>query len=273
MMSLSSKDLDVSVINQFSCFFFTLVRLCSMGFDTGRFLDQIDDELTCGLCFGVLEDPLVTTCGHVYCAQCLVHWIAENGTCPLTCEQLAIDDLKKIGPLTHLISKLNIRCAYYQSGCQAILKIESLQTHQHKCQYVKGLTSGDKIMENSDSLDQSLQVVVCDRGCGLPLLFEDSSGHDCTQALQTNIASLQVKITKLENEKEQVSERLVVKEETLQERILNLENELHSYQIQALNFERQLREYRSQVGYYQKHLEIRGEQVRHFYSVLIGLVI
>lgn len=237
------------------------MRLSSMGFDIERFLEPVDDELKCGICFGVLEDPLVTTCGHVYCSQCLVQWIAENGTCPLTCEQLAIDDLKKIGPLTHLVSKLNIRCGYYQRGCQAILKIESLQAHQHKCQYVKDLTSGGKIMEHCDSSDQSNQVAVCEKGCGLPLLYQEPSGHDCTQALQTNIASLQVKITKLEHEKEQISERLAVREESLHERILNLENELHSYQIQALNFERQLKEYRSQVGYYQKHLEIRGEQV------------
>ncbi|EDO48236.1 predicted protein [Nematostella vectensis] len=232
-----------------------------MGFDIERFLDPVEDDFKCGICFGVLEDPLVTTCGHVFCSQCLVHWIAENGTCPLTCEQLAIDDLKKIPPLTRLISLLNIRCCNFQRGCPAILRIESIQTHQRKCQYAEGLTSGGKIMDNSDSPELSVQVVVCEKGCGLPLLFHDCTEHDCLKALQTHIASLQVKLTKVEHDKEQLSEKTTSREETLQDRILNLENELHSYQTQALNVERQLREYRSQIGYFQKLFEIRGEKV------------
>lgn len=230
-------------------------RLESMGLDVERFLEPIDEDLKCGICYSVLEDPLVTSCGHVYCAQCLVQWIAESGSCPLTCEQLAIDDLKNILPLTTLIAKFSIRCENFRRGCPIILKVENIHSHHLKCQYAKGNNSGEQIMERSDGVPESpefARVVVCEKGCALPLLYQDSSSHNCIKALQTQVASLQMKLAKAEHEKDVTAERMAKKQEALQDRIFSLENELHSYQIQVLNLERQLKDYRSQVGYLQK---------------------
>ena len=237
-----------------------------MGFDVDRFLEPVDDDLKCGICFGVLEDPLATPCGHVYCAQCIVQWTAESGTCPLTCEQISVDDLKKILPLTSLIAKQNIRCENFRCGCPAILKVEDIHSHLLKCKYAKAKnTSGGRIMDrraNSPETGEFSRVVVCEKGCGLPLLYQASCAHDCIKALQSQVASLQMKLTRAEHEKEVTCERFVKREESMQDRILNLENELHSYQIQVLNFERQLKEYRLQVCYLQKQLNMRGDQVR-----------
>ena len=245
-----------------------------MGFDVERFLEPVDDDLKCGICFGVLEEPLVTPCGHVYCAQCIVQWTAESGYCPLTCEQISVDDLKKILPLSSLIAKQNIRCQNFRRGCSAILKVENIHSHLLKCQYVKENTSGGRIMErktNSPETREFARVVVCENGCGLPLLYQDSSTHDCIKALQTQVASLQMKLTRAEQEKELACERIAKREESFQDRILNLENELHSYQIQVLNFERQLKEYRSQVGFIQKPTDARSDQVGHLHCIVYCL--
>lgn len=233
-----------------------------MGFDVERFLEPVDDDLKCGICFGVLEDPLATPCGHVFCAQCIVQWTAESGSCPLTCEQISVDDLKKIQPLSSLIAKQNIRCENFRRGCPAILLVENTQSHLLKCRYAKDSTSGAKIMERNSNSPESREfarVVVCESGCGLPLMFQGS--HDCIKALQTQVASLQMKLTRAEQEKELACERIARREEANQDRILNLENELHSYQVQVLNFERQLKEYRLQVGIFQKYNDPRADQV------------
>ena len=115
---------------------------------------------------------------------------------------------------------------------------------------------------NSPETREFARVVVCENGCGLPLLYQDSSTHDCIKALQTQVASLQMKLTRAEQEKELACERIARREEANQDRILNLENELHSYQVQVLNFERQLKEYRLQVGFFQKKADVRCDQVR-----------
>lgn len=43
-----------------------------MGFDVERFLELVDDDLKCGICFGVLEEFLVIFCGYVFCVECIV---------------------------------------------------------------------------------------------------------------------------------------------------------------------------------------------------------
>jgi len=259
----SSKEPSVSSYLAFLLFLFTVDGL-TMGFDVERFLEPVDDDLKCGICFGVLEEPLATPCGHVFCAQCIIQWTAESGSCPLTCEQICVDDLKKILPLSSLIAKQNIRCENFRRGCPAILLVENTQSHLLKCRYAKGFTSGGKIMERNSNSTESREfarVVVCESGCGLPLLYQDSSTHDCIKALQIQIASLQMKLTRAEQEKELACERIARREEANQDRILNLENELHSYQVQVLNFERQLKEYRLQVGIFQKYNDPRADQV------------
>ena len=247
----------------FSVSFYTLYGT-AMGFDVERFIEPVDDDLKCGICYGVLEEPLATPCGHVYCARCILQWTAESGHCPLTCDQINVDDLKKILPLSALIAKQNIRCENFPRGCSVIIKVENITSHLLKCQYTKENTSGGRIMErktNSPETREFARVVVCENGCGLPLLSQDSVTHDCVKALQTQIASLQLKLTRAEQEKELACERIAKREEAFQNRILNLENELHSYQIQVLNFERQFKEYRAQVGFIKKQAEARASQV------------
>lgn len=124
---------------------------------------------------------------------------------------------------------------------------------------------------NSPETRDLARVVVCENGCGLPLLYQDSSTHDCIKALQTQVASLQMKLTRAEQEKELACERIAKREESFQDRILNLENELHCYQIQVLNFERQLKEYRSQVGFIQKPTEARSDEVGHLHCIVYCL--
>lgn len=42
----------------------------------------------CTLCLEALKDPSVTTCGHVFCWQCVSDWLREQPMCPL-CRQSA----------------------------------------------------------------------------------------------------------------------------------------------------------------------------------------
>uniref|UniRef100_A0A8B9R2A8 RING-type domain-containing protein n=1 Tax=Anas platyrhynchos TaxID=8839 RepID=A0A8B9R2A8_ANAPL len=61
-----------------------------MGFDPERFAAPVAAELQCKLCGRVLEEPLATPCGHVFCAGCLLPWAARRGRCPLRCRPLAV---------------------------------------------------------------------------------------------------------------------------------------------------------------------------------------
>lgn len=43
----------------------------------------------CTLCLDAMKDPSVTTCGHVFCWQCVTDWLREQPMCPL-CRQSAL---------------------------------------------------------------------------------------------------------------------------------------------------------------------------------------
>ena len=56
--------------------------------------DENDDE-TCGICLGEIpeEDVGVTTCGHIYCYECLKIWTTKNHRCPYCQRSLSNNDV------------------------------------------------------------------------------------------------------------------------------------------------------------------------------------
>ena len=44
----------------------------TMGYDVARFMGDVDEELLCPICSGVLEDPLqAPECEHAFCMGCI----------------------------------------------------------------------------------------------------------------------------------------------------------------------------------------------------------
>ncbi|KAK4469701.1 hypothetical protein MN116_007226 [Schistosoma mekongi] len=46
-----------------------------MGIPIDRFVNPVDENLICGICHGVFIIPVVTECGHTFCANCLKIWL------------------------------------------------------------------------------------------------------------------------------------------------------------------------------------------------------
>jgi peroxin-10 len=56
--------------------------------ETMRWIDG-KPQRKCTLCLEAMKDPAVTTCGHVFCWQCIGEWLREQPMCPL-CRQNAL---------------------------------------------------------------------------------------------------------------------------------------------------------------------------------------
>lgn len=107
----------------------------AMGFDPSRFAGPVAAELQCGLCGRVLEEPLSTPCGHVFCAGCLLPWAARRRRCPLRCRPLAAAELRPVLPLRSLVQELEVKCDYSPRGCGRTVRLRELPAHLAACRY------------------------------------------------------------------------------------------------------------------------------------------
>jgi hypothetical protein len=91
------------------------------------------DELTCGMCSRVVNNPIETKCCRkTYCKNCIITWINANQLCPNDKRVLKVNDL--INPsliVVNLLSKLKIKCNDSANECQEVISFESLSIYRN----------------------------------------------------------------------------------------------------------------------------------------------
>ncbi|KAL1249726.1 hypothetical protein QQF64_020731 [Cirrhinus molitorella] len=225
-----------------------------MGFDRDRFEGPVDPDFICKLCGKVLEDPLSTPCGHVFCAACALQWLSKVSSCPVQCQKISTKELNHVLPLKNLILKLDIKCDHRERGCNQVMKLQHLSEHAETCEFspVRCGNEGCDAMLNLKDVASHMRercehraVEVCKNGCGLALsLKERLEDHSCLQALKTHSGLLQTKVLSLEKELKRQSLSFSKRERSLLSKLSALHCELH---ITALTFQKKITEYKSRI--------------------------
>ncbi|KAK2158586.1 hypothetical protein LSH36_167g07055 [Paralvinella palmiformis] len=136
-----------------------------MGYGVHRFTGAIDDNLICGVCGGVLEEAVLTPCGHSFCLQCLQTWLDNLNagyTCPECRSRVRNGDARPILSVRNLIRGLEVSCEHSSRGCTAVLTLDSMISHMNICGYVPIQCSGcgetfnrDRIPEHREQCEAS----------------------------------------------------------------------------------------------------------------------
>ena len=130
-----------------------------MGWDVDRFPGEVDSELICCICKGILEDPVESPCRHAFCSVCVKPWLNQNVTRPQCRNQLYERDLKPVLPiLKNVISKQKIYCEYKENGCYEIVSIEALERHIENCSFRPVEAQGERTNENISTQATSAKV-------------------------------------------------------------------------------------------------------------------
>lgn len=226
-----------------------------MGFELDRFNGEVDPDFKCNLCNKVLEDPLTTPCGHVFCAGCVLPWVVQQGSCPVKCQRISTKELNHVLPLKSLILKLDIKCDNQARGCDKVVKLQHLAEHAEMCDYSpakcrhKGCAEVLNLRDVDAHMRESCEarpVGICEQGCGLVLTHREhkAGAHCCLQALKAHNAALQAKLAALEKELKKEALRAGKREKSLLSQLSAVQLEL---QMTALRYQKKFTEYSARL--------------------------
>uniref|UniRef100_A0A8C6SL77 PDZ domain containing RING finger 3b n=1 Tax=Neogobius melanostomus TaxID=47308 RepID=A0A8C6SL77_9GOBI len=226
-----------------------------MGFELDRFKGAVDPDFKCNLCNKVLEEPLTTPCGHVFCSGCVLPWVVQQSSCPVKCQRISAKELNHVLPLKNLILKLEIKCDNHSRGCNTVVKLQHLAEHAEMCEFapVKCRNIGCEDVLNLRDLGAHMRDTcdhraagVCDSGCGLMLTHQELrlKSHCCVQALKAHNTALQCKMISLDREFKKETIKANKREKTLLAQLSAVHGEL---QMTALKYQKKFTEYSERI--------------------------
>lgn len=143
-----------------------------MGFDVEQFEEEISDEFVCPICSGVLDDPQTTHCDHLFCKACITDWLNRRETCPIDRCLLRACMLRPAPrAIRNLLSRLKIRCLYFDDGCPEQMKLEHYKQHISSCKF-----------------DPTI-FVTCQLYCKRSMSQRDFKSHNCFGEVMRELAS------------------------------------------------------------------------------------
>uniref|UniRef100_A0A3Q3J2Y9 RING-type E3 ubiquitin transferase n=1 Tax=Monopterus albus TaxID=43700 RepID=A0A3Q3J2Y9_MONAL len=226
-----------------------------MGFELDRFKGTVDPDFKCNLCNKVLEDPLTTPCGHVFCSGCVLPWVVQQSSCPVKCQRISTKELNHVLPLKNLILKLEIKCDNHARGCDAVVKLQHLAEHAEMCDYspAKCRNRGCNEVLNLRDMDAHMRetcdyrpVGICESGCGLMLTHKEQklNSHCCLRALKAHNSALQCKVICLDREFKKQTIKANKREKSLLAQLSAVHSEL---QMTALKYQKKFTEYSERI--------------------------
>ncbi|XP_054472359.1 E3 ubiquitin-protein ligase PDZRN3-B isoform X2 [Anoplopoma fimbria] len=226
-----------------------------MGFELDRFKGTVDPDFKCNLCNKVLEDPLTTPCGHVFCSGCVLPWVVRQSSCPVKCQRVSAKELNHVLPLENLILKLDIKCDNHARGCDAVVKLQHLAEHAEMCEYAPARCRNNGCSEvlNLGDVDAHMRetcdcrpVGICESGCGLTVTHRErkTNGHCCLRALKAHNGALHCKIISLDREFKKQTIKANQREKSLLAQLSAVHGEL---QMTALKYQKKFTEYSERI--------------------------
>ncbi|XP_075211965.1 TNF-receptor-associated factor 6 [Lycorma delicatula] len=93
----------------------------------------LDARFECPICLNCLKDPILTTCGHRFCKECIHGWLKHTGgSCPLDGQSLSWEnDLFPDNYTRREISQQRVQCPV--EDCTEILPLIDAEYHVANC--------------------------------------------------------------------------------------------------------------------------------------------
>ncbi|KAG9333988.1 hypothetical protein JZ751_009304 [Albula glossodonta] len=162
-----------------------------MGYDVTRFQGEVDEDLLCPICSGVLEEPVQAPhCEHAFCNACITQWFSQQQICPVD---------RTVVTLAHLRPKRDIQLlkAYMRAIRSANPNLQNLEEtieYNEILEWVNSLqparvTRWGGMISTPDAVLQAvIKRSLIDSGCPLSIvndLIENAHERNWPQGLAT----------------------------------------------------------------------------------------
>ena len=182
-----------------------------MGYGVNKFIANVDQNLICGICSAVLQEAVLTPCGHSFCLFCLETWLGRPGcnTCPECRSRVVKEDARPILSLRNLVNSMEVECDNKDRGCRAIMKLERLPQHLETCGYAPVECAGCNISVNRYELaghqmqcEAIAASIIDDDDGNSPRSRQYRFIHDKPEvtALQCRVTSLELHLRKMKKD-------------------------------------------------------------------------
>ena len=108
------------------------------GFEEKRFVSKVDRNFICLICSNVLKDPVLCPGNHhCFCRACITKRLENSQKCPRCDDQLTVETLAEPQRMIkQMLNELNIHCVYVDKGCQEIVQLQKLDSHEATCGFM-----------------------------------------------------------------------------------------------------------------------------------------
>ncbi|XP_025988317.2 TNF receptor-associated factor 6-A isoform X1 [Solenopsis invicta] len=117
----------------------------------------VEPRFECPICLTWLRNPVLTSCGHKFCSQCIHTWLKKKGACcPVDGQPLKSEDLFPDLYTSREISQKRTSCVYQQFGCEVKLSPVDMEMHITQCTYKQNLSEPQEKRTNAMSAESKL---------------------------------------------------------------------------------------------------------------------
>ncbi|XP_072394158.1 TNF receptor-associated factor 6-like [Diabrotica undecimpunctata] len=134
----------------------------------------------CPICLAWLRDPVLTSCGHRFCRNCIYPWLERGKACPVDNMKLNEADIFPDNFTRREISQQRTKCPNIVRGCLAELSPLDIEAHLLVCEY--------RIPELPDN--EKLRCSFVDVGCNEKFEDEPKLTKHLEEHIQKHLALL-----------------------------------------------------------------------------------
>ncbi len=190
------------------------------GYDEERFVNTVNRNFICLICFNVLKDPVLCPRNqHCFCRGCITKHLENAKRCPTCADELTVETLTEAPRMVKdMLNELNIRCVYSERGCHEILQLQHIDRHEATCGFTPAVCTNQgcgATVNQRDLIHHESEV--CE--------FRKLKCHSCGEITKT-LADMEKRMANMETKVVTIETKLTNAEASIERNMADMKTDI-----------------------------------------------